>query len=290
MKIFMLGISTSYFSTRGYSIYESVKKAHEMGFSLVELGANHDYEENVWQTVRKIAKDFPEVTFTQHCYFPPISKIPLFLNPAEGLSVNNKKILSALFKGAKILGSKVISFHPGVNSKFSFNGVFEEFKGFKQFKSVEKIPDKESQKSILTFFSYLLSLAKIYQVKVAVENIYTSSGEKPTLRTFGEFKDLFLRFPKLYFLFDYGHATLLTKNPNQFFKFKERIIEMHLHDVKDNLDHRILGTGKVNLESLFFEIKKLKIKPYLVLEHSGEPSVEEIIKEKKLVEKYLEIN
>jgi len=35
---------------------------------------------------------------------------------------------------------------------------------------------------------------------------------------------------------------------------------MHLHDVnKDNLDHRILGTGKVNLLSLFSEIKKLKI-------------------------------
>lgn len=284
----MVGISTSYFAAKGYSIYESVKKAYQMGFRLIELGANHNYEKDIWGTILKIKRDFPNVFFTLHCYFPPVFRIPVLSNPAEGLTQKNQQVLKAIFKAARILGVKIVSFHPGINNKFSYSGEFNEFKGFKKFKSGKKISRKEAVNGVFEFFGEALNMAKGHNIKVAIENIYTVTGEETTFKSFQDFLMILKKFPTLYFLFDYGHATLLTKNPNKFFEFGERIVEMHLHDVtKDNLDHRILGTGKVNILSLFFNIKRLKIKPYLVLEHSGEPKEEEVVKEKEIVEKYL---
>lgn len=257
-----------------------------MGFRLIELGANHDYEKDVWSTIKKIKADFPDVLFTIHCYFPPIFKTPLLCNPAEGLTKDNLAVLSAIKKAAQIVKAKVVSFHPGATSRLSFIGEFNTFKGFKKFQAVEKIPQEKALKGVADFFTNTLKfIGKHYPI--AIENSF-AIGDKPPIVDFLDFKNFLSCFPHLYFLLDYGHATLLSNNPNQFFSFSERIIEIHLHDVNnDNLDHRVLGTGKVDLESLFFEVKKLKIRPYLILEHSGEPSEEEIIKEKKLVEKYL---
>lgn len=284
----MVGISTSYFAARGFSIYESVKRAHQMGFRLIELGANHDYEENIWETVKKIKKDFPDVLFTLHCYFPPIFKIPVLSNASEGLTKDNQNVLTSIFKAAKILKAKVVSFHPGINNRFYFAGEFKEFKGFKKFQSERIIPKREAFKGLGDFLYQALKLGDKNKIPVAIENIFLAKKGKPTIETFKDFSFIFKEFSSLYFLFDYGHATLLTKNPNQFFKFGKRIIEMHLHDVnKDNLDHRILGEGKIDLPALFLNIKKLKKRPYLILEHSGEPKEKEIIKEKELVEKYL---
>lgn len=283
----MIGISTSYFAARGHSIYESVKRAYQMGFRLIELGANHNYEKNIWKTIKKIKSDFPNVIFTLHCYFPPLFKTPILSNPAEGLTKDNEKVLKAIFKTAKILEAKVISFHPGINNKFSYSGNFKEFKGFKKFKSAKKISKEEAVNGVFEFFGKTLRLGEKYQVPVAIENIYVPTGEETTLTSLQDFSLILNKFPELFFLFDYGHATLLTKSPNKFFKFGKKIIEIHLHDVSQNLDHRILGTGKVNLPILFSEIKKLKIRPYLVLEHSGEPEEKEILEEKKLVERLI---
>ena len=148
----MVGISTSYFAAKGFSIYESVKKAYKLGFRLIELGANHNFEKGLNTTLKKICLDFPEAIFTQHCYFPPVFKHPFLSNSAEGLTKKNRKVLEIMFKTAKVLKSKLVSFHCGINSVFKYQGTYEDFPGFKKFFSVGKIDQEEAQTGMEGFF------------------------------------------------------------------------------------------------------------------------------------------
>ncbi len=70
----LVGLSSSYFATRGFGIYDSVARAKELGFGLVELGAAHSFEKDVWKTVGRIKKDFSDLNFTIHGVFPPREK------------------------------------------------------------------------------------------------------------------------------------------------------------------------------------------------------------------------
>lgn len=63
---------------------------------------------------------------------------------------------------------------------------------------------------------------------------------------------------------------------------------MHLNDVtREKYDHRVLGTGVLDLDNLFSKIKKLSEMPLLILEHSAEVTEKEIKKETELVENRL---
>lgn len=287
----MLGISTSYFAARGFSIYESVKRARELGFFLIELGANHDFEENVGETLKRIRRDFPKAVFTQHCYFPPVFRKEFLANSAEGLSKKNKKVLEIMFEAGQILRSKLISFHSGVANHFRYKGRYREFRGFKEFVPLKKIPQARAFKNLDEFLIFACQEGRRWGIMVAVENMFksqvTDHGEKYVLTDFVEFQKILKKLPDLGFLFDYGHAFLASKDPDQFFTLGERIFEIHLHDVKEGVDHQVLGQGEINLEHFFDHVKKLKKSPFLILEHPGGVKEEDILKEKKLVEKYL---
>lgn len=282
-----LGISTSYFAAREFSIYDSVDRAYKLGFRLIELGANHNFEDNIWQTLLRIKRDFSGAIFTQHCYFPP-TQGNFFSNPAEGLTKENKQVLESMLKAAKILGSKVISFHSGLNAKFTYKGLFREWNGFKEFTPRERISQNEAKVRMKEFIKYILDKTQSQGIKIAIENIVGRPEYPATLTSFADFKNFLAEVPEVYFLFDYGHGFIVLGNPDLFFSLGEKIIEIHLDDVDtENYDHRILGTGVLNLARLFAEIKKLPIMPLLVLEHSAEIGEEEIGEEVKLVENYL---
>jgi len=283
-----LGLSTSYFGARGLSIYESIDRAYKLGFRLIELGANHEFEKNITGILQKVCQKFPDVTFTQHCCFPPVLEKEFFSNPAEGLTADNKKVLEAMFTTAKILGTKIISFHNGHNSKFIFKGRYKQFSGFKEFVPTEPIPSKQALLGLREFTYFALKKAEKLGIVVAIENIVGAPSHPATLTGLADFKAFLHEFPSLYFLLDFGHAFIAYKTPFQFFSLKERIIEMHLDDVtSDKLDHRVLGSGILNLDDLFSKIKKLPKMPFLILEHSGEVGEDEILQEVKLVEKHL---
>lgn len=285
-----LGISTSYFAARDFSIYDSVVSAYNLGFRLLELGANHNYEDNLLETVKKIRRDFPDVTFTQHCYFPPAFKEEFFSNPAEGLTPNNKKVLDTIFAASESLQSKIISFHNGFNNKYAYEGEFIEFSGFKKFKIIGKIPAEAALSGLKDFIGYALEKGRQQGIGVAVENVVAKTfGTKCTISGLTAFRNFLTEFPELNFLLDFGHAFIEDDNPFEFFSLGEKIIEMHLDDVTPQKhDHRALGKGILDLEKMFAEIKKLPRMPLLILEHSAEVKEEEIIREVKLVEKYLE--
>ncbi|MFH0864392.1 MAG: TIM barrel protein [Candidatus Gottesmanbacteria bacterium] len=283
-----LGLSTSYFSARGFSIYDSVKRAYELGFRLIELGANHSLEGNLFATINNIRHDFPDATFTQHCFFPPVLG-NFFSNSAQGLSNENQQVIDAIFKAAKILNSRIISFHTGLNSTFTYKGISKQWGGFKEFVSVDKIPQPKALNNMKEFLGLMLIKAKENHLKVALENIIGWEGTSTTLTNFSEFENFLNEFPDLNFLFDFGHGYIVHKDDcYKFFDFGPRIIEMHIDDVNQKLhDHRVLGQGILNLDKMFKGIKKLAPMPILILEHSAEVTEQEILGEVKLVEKYL---
>lgn len=283
-----LGISTSYFAAKGLTIYDSVVQANKLGFRLIELGANHDFEENIAKTLEKICQDFPDAIFTQHCYFPPTFEKEFFSNAAEGLTPQNKQVLDSIFSAAEILKSKIVSFHSGLNTKFTYKGRFRQWEGFKEFSPTEKISQEEALEGTKEFFQFALVKAKNLGAKVAIENIVGRMQYPTTLTTFSDFKNFLNQFPDLNFLFDFGHGFIVHKDPYQFFSLSERIVEMHLDDVTaDRLDHRVLGSGVLDLNKLFLHIGQQSHLPFLILEHSAEVKEKEIRKEVKLVEKYL---
>ncbi|MBI4100765.1 TIM barrel protein [Candidatus Microgenomates bacterium] len=282
----MLGISTSYFAARRFSIYESVKKAHDLGFPLVELGANHDFEENIGETLKRIRQDFPETIFTQHCYFPPPFRQPFASNAGEGLTDKNKKVIEGMFTAAKIIKPQNCSFHCGTNRKYVFKGEFKDIKGFKKFAPAEEIPLAEAKNNLKDFFLEVVKRAKEKGIRVAVENMWCKTGETPLLKTPADFKDFLSEIPGLGILLDYSHATLNYPEPNDFFSLGGKIYEMHLSGIKNGRDHWSI-TESLNLLDLFSHIKKLKEEPLIILEHSGEVTEDEISTEKNLIEKAL---
>lgn len=218
-----LGISTSYFAARGFSIYDSVKRVHGLGFRLIELGANHNPEEKIWDILAKIRQDFSETTFTQHCNFPPLYTDHL-VNAAEGLSKKNKKTIEAMIKAARILNSKVLSFHTGFNSEFTFKGVYKDFAGFKEFVPTKNIPSQKAMTGLKSFIRFFLEKALDSNVSVAIENVTSLYCGPSTLTTFDDFKNILLEFPGLNFLFDYGHGFIMHgQKADEFFSLDEKI-------------------------------------------------------------------
>ena len=281
----MIGISTSYFAARGWNIYESVKRASDLGFSLIELGANHDFEENIGETVARIRQDFPKTTFTQHCYFPPPFGKPIISNAGEGLTEENEKVLETIFKAAKILRPKIVSFHCGTNCRYRFVGEAKGVKGFKGFAKEAEISFPVASQNAKDFFHEALRRGKEEGMKIAVENMWCITGEKPLLTTPGDFTNFFQEFENLNFLLDLAHAILNTGSADPFLCLGEKIVEMHLSGIKNGRDHWSINEG-LDLESLFGGIKSLPNLPILIFEHSGEVEEKEIMAEKNLVEKY----
>lgn len=286
----MLGISSSYFSCLGCLIFESVKRAVDLGFRHVEMGANHDWEEDIWEELKKIRREFRGISFSIHGYFPPAFKRPYMFNLAEGLTDKNKKVIEGLFRAADILEADLISLHPGINNHFLFEGKLSDFPGFKKFKNVGKIDKKKAKENVYESFDFLVKKGKKRGIKVAVENIYIAEemGDlEITLSEFADFKAILEAIPGLFFLYDYGHSYIKEEDPDIFFQFRDKIIEMHLSDVKKGKDHRAFGKGEIDLVALLGKIKRLGKELLLVLEHSGEVKKEELRRERELIENSL---
>jgi len=285
----MLGISTSYFASLGFSIYESVERAVELGFSHVELGANHDWEKDIWGVLAKIKKDFKDTSFSLHGYFPPVIKCPYMFNLAEGLTGKNVKVIDGFFRAGQILEVEIIGFHPGINNCFIYEGELRSFSGFKKFKDAGKIERGAAKENVYKAFEFLVKKGKNWGIKVAIENIYLADemGNDLSLTLSGivDFKAILTNIPGLFFIYDYGHSFIDEKDADCFFSFGEKIIEMHLSDVKDGCDHRAFGGGEIDLGGLLGKIKRLSKQPLLILEHSGEVTEKEILREKNIIDK-----
>ncbi len=269
----MIGISTSYFASRKFSVFDSVEKAYSLGFKTIELGAAHSFEENLKETAEKIRDNFPDVIFTLHGLFPPM-KEKIWFNPSLGLTNQNKEIINDFFLFGEIVKAEILSFHPG----FMFEVSYEDIGGIGDTKTEKKLDVQQSWKNLFDILDYAVKKNE-KQFTLAIENI-TSNEEKALVygKNFGK---VFDKFPSLNLLFDLGHC--LTDNTySELMNFTEKIKEIHLHNTVDGKIHQPIKEKDLELLK---PIKQLKDIP-VIIEHFNGITEKQILEEKELFESF----
>ena len=279
----LVGLSSSYFAAKGLGIYDSVKAASGLGFETVELGAAHLFEPNVWETVKKIKRDFSAMNFTVHGLFPS-QKQSFWFNASLGLTPENRGVLDGLFKAAGLLEAGVVGIHPGFLVELGWG---KEESGFNKPALGKTIGREKAAAGLHEILEYGSKLAGQTGTRFAVENMPNNS-ENPLLANASDFENVFEEFPELGLLLDVGHA-LLAGNLNELLALQNRICEVHIHATDLSVtqgypDHRPLPE---NFDLSFMRrIKQVKEIP-LVFEHGNDVGSEEILREKKLLESFL---
>lgn len=268
----MLGISSSYFASNGFSVYDSVEKAYSLGFKTIELGAAHEFEENLNKTTEKIFDDFSDAVFTLHGLFPPL-KEKIWFNPSLGLTSQNKQIIDDFFVFAELAHAKQISFHPG----FLFEVSYEDIKGIGNTKIEKKLDKKQSWNNLFEVLTYFNEKNQEKNFSLAIENI--SSTEEKALVYGKNFEKVFNAFPSFGLLFDLGHS-LSDSTFTDLMQFKDKIQEIHLHKPVGKKIH--LPIKEKDLE-LLKSIKQIKSIP-VIIEHFKGVTEKQILEEKELFE------
>jgi sugar phosphate isomerase/epimerase len=277
----LIGLSTTYYATKGCSIYESVEKIVALGFDTVELGAAHSYEEGIWDKLRTIKKDFPEIVFTVHNLFPPF-KEKVWFNPADGLNMINRAVVDNLFKSADLLNALLIGIHPPILNEVTLGkkivGNFNE-------PIMGKEKDRaESMKKFIELLDYINTRSIESGKKVLIENM-DNNYVKTLLVEREDFKKVLERSDNLGILLDVGHAKLCD-NLMELVKLNGNIGELHLHDLGDiakrgKWAHLAISDKDYYKDVIsFIEDKSIP----LIFEHGADVSEGEILAEKKIVE------
>lgn len=261
-------MSSSWQAFKGIGIYKAVENIHNLGFELVELGAAHSYEKDVFQTLNKIKKDFSSMNFTVHAYFPPLFKNGFYVNFSDGLTLKNKKVIDAAIKTGEIMEAKVVSFHSGKNYEVNLGN----------YSSGKLI--KNAKEKFQTVIDYINK--KKTDLTIAIENL--QDPEKCIFSTVPELKRFFEINPEIGLLWDFGHSTIARWAVEDVLSFGERIKQMHLHGYDGQLDHIPVQNSITNYDFLSnIHIKKIP----KILEYNGKVTNEEVLESRNFLKKWL---
>jgi len=280
----MIGLSSSYFGFQKKAIFESAKAVFDLGFETAELGAGHGFEENVWETVKRIKREFPEKNYTIHALFPPLEK-RFWFNPSLGLTPKNKKVIDGLFKSAEIVEAKIVGIHPGFSKEVEFEG---DGNAMSYPVPLRDIPLEKGLKNLFEVLEYGLRLSEEVGCDFAIENT-TNYNVTPLVYTPDDLEKVFQRFPELKLLLDTGHALYLGYLEKLIRLFAKRVGEIHLHISKAKSEPDL---GDEHRPVTFLEeLDALKaIKQFgkipVIFEHSPKIRPEQILAEKKLAEEF----
>lgn len=283
----MIGLSSTYFAFRNLGIYESAEKIAGLGFKCIELGAAHSYERNVFATLRKIKKDFPDLQFTVHGLFPPL-KEKIWFNVSEGLTAKNKKIIDGMLKSASILEACAVAIHPGYAGRVSYGKTLQS--GFTGEGSSVEWPREKCLRNAFKILDYALKKSNALGLNFAMENTVWESKIRPLFYSAEDFEMLFARCPDLGMLFDMGHSLFESQLDALLPKFHRRIIEMHMH--YSNPKSAAYKTDQHAPLPEDFDLRKLRKieqirKIPLVLEHGLDVTEAQVLEEKEMLEKFL---
>lgn len=281
----MIGLSSSYFAFQGKGIYDSAKAVFEMGFEGIELGAAHNPEKDVWETVKRIKRDFPEKGFTLHGLFPPLEKRTWF-NASLGLTEENREIVENFFKAAQIVEAKTVSVHPGFREEL----VWQEHQEPMSHPSKQRpIPKEKAWQGIEEITARCLDLASQTGCDFAIENV--PDVAIPFIYSVEDFRKMFRLFPRLKMLFDFGHALYDSMLEALLEEFSQRIGQIHLHysrpaGIAPKIDEHTPITSPEQIKPLK-KVKQLHKIP-VIFEHWPKTPQKEILAEKKLLEEFEE--
>jgi sugar phosphate isomerase/epimerase len=280
----VIGLSTTYYATQGFSVYESVSKIVELGFKAVEFGPAHIYEENIWKILRKTKEDFKDISFSVHTLFPPF-KDKAWFNPADGLNKINREIIDRLFRAAAVMESDIISIHPPVLNEITLGGKI--IGNFNKPLIGNTKDEHESKKRFMGLMEYVNRLAEENKTKVIIENLNTLFLDT-FLSTRDSFMEIFNTFPNIGMLLDVGHA-LECGSLEELIDLNGKIFELHLHDVGNSTDIGKRSHFPVKRMSYFKPIENVLRGDsiLIVFEHGSDVSEEEIIEERELLETFL---
>ncbi len=281
----MIGLSTSYYAAKGLSVYDSVSETVNLGFNLVELGAAHGFEDDIWDTLYKIKRDFPEIIFTIHTLFPPLERKTWF-NPADGLNWINKKVIDSLFKSALILESSVVSIHPPVLSDVTLSGKKAEC-NFERPELGGSKDEAASKRNFIELMRYAIKETENTGIRLLIENMDISfMNTFPSSKE--SFSEFFHTFPETGLLLDVGHA-LQSGNLYELSELEQDIFELHLHDAGNSPERGRWFHLPIKDVSYFEPLKGImgKESVFFVFEHGADVCEEDILREKKLFQEFV---
>ena len=289
----MIGMSSTWMATKGFGIRESIERCFGLGFDLVEVGAGHKHEPNAVETVIELKRKYPDSHFTIHAFFPPVAKGSYIMNMSDskehGIIL---KTAAGMFDLAEKIGADVVGLHGGYAGEVVW---VPDRGGFDKLKMIKSIPAETAESNMMVILEKLVRLAEGRGVKLAVE-ISPFDVSKAVLSDPEIFEKVFSRFESdnLGLLLDIGHVHMSAAakgfDPYEFTaRFKEKIFELHLHDVVDGEDHNLVGTGEIDFARHFKIIgrKRLESIP-LVFEYTNLVSEEEALRGKGHIEGVLD--
>jgi len=270
----LIGLSSSYFASRKFSVFDSVEKAYSLGFKTIELGAAHSFEENLIESVQKIKDNFPDVFFSLHGLFPP-RKEKVWFNPSLGLTELNRKVIDDFFVFAEIVDAKVIGFHPG----FLFEVLYEEVNGLGATKRTKELDKKVSWDNLFEVINYFNQKNSEKKFQIVIENI--TATEEKALVSGKKFKEVFDKFPEIGLLLDLGHS-ISDNTYDELIKFNEKIMEVHLHmPVKEKI-HQPVNEKALEMLKPIKQLKKIPV----IIEHFTGVTEKQVLEEKELFESF----
>ena len=279
----MIGLSSSYFAFQGKGIYDSAREVFGMGFEAVELGAAHEPEPSVWETVKRIKHDFPEKRFTLHGVFPPPAQRTWF-NASLGLTGENLGIVEGFFRAAQIVEAETVSIHPGFREELFWQ---EHSEPMSHPSRQKPIPRERAWAGAAEVFGKCLDLASEAGCDFAIENI--PDAAIPLVYSVEDFKKMFRLFPGLKMMLDFGHALYDRLLPDFLEHFHGKIGQIHLHysrpeGIAPKIDEHLPITSLEQLMPLK-KVRQLSQIP-VIFEHLPKTTRAEILAEKRLLEEF----
>ncbi len=295
----MIGISTCYLSEDVKDLKKIIDQILRMGFEAVEL------EYRISETQFKEAKSYLKKhikVFSIHNYFPKPDE-PYIKGSGDLylLSSTDKDELSEAIKHtvrtiecANDLEAKAVVLHLGrVDMPNPFErlkelfekGKINEEEGRSFIEEQRKIRRSKRQKnldSVLKALDKLIPYAERYGVFLGIENRFYFH-EIPDIE---ELRIIFKEFEgsNIRYWHDIGHAIVQEKLgicPSEMFleEFSDKMIGIHIHDVRGIEDHLAPGEGEVRFDEIMKFVRKEVIKIFEIHKKAKE---EEIIKAKEM--------
>jgi sugar phosphate isomerase/epimerase len=223
--------------------------------------------------------------------FPPLEQ-PYLVNIADPKMFDkNVRIINTLFRVGKILGADVVGMHGGYR-RTAYLG--DDYFGFHRVSFGKDIGEKEGMNTIERIVEESVGIAEEAGIRFCIENDTGEHANGYAMKPEDFEWILSLSKSKMFgMLFDIGHAHVAAKtlgfDEYDFAKaFKDRIIEMHLHDCNAHGDtHTVVGTGVIDFARYFESVGPRVRDIPMVFEYTNRVSVEEAMDSKKRVEDML---
>lgn len=286
-------MSSTWFATQGFGIRESVERCFALGFGLVEVGAGHRYEPDAVETVLALKRENPAKRFTLHALFPQLAPR---LRKTYTMNMSDVKehakileVAAVMFDISKRIGAGVVGMHGGYEGEVVW---VPGSGGFERLEIRKPIPPEVAEENMMSVLRKLARLAEDRGVKLAIE---ISDSSKPVPSGAEAFEKIFSEIgsKSLGMLLDLGHLhkVAATKgfDPYEFTaRFKDKILEMHLHDVVNGQDHRAVGTGVVDFRRHFEIMGRDRLESIpLVFEYTNLVDEAAALRGKEIIEKII---